>query len=86
MAAAGDVLHDAAVRIRALHFAVEDVHRVLVEVAGVEDGFVATVLGDRGFGPELLACLRAQGIQREQLGEFGCGYGHKWRSWIPAPV
>jgi hypothetical protein len=86
VAAAGDVRDRAPVRVHALHFAVEDVDGVLVEVAGVEDGLVAPVLGDRGLGAELLARLRTQGIQREQLREFGCGYGHGWRSWVPAPV
>ena len=68
--------HGAAIGVHALHFAVEDVDGVVVEVAGVEDVLVAPVFGDRGLGPQLLARLRTQGVQREQLGEFGGGYGH----------
>src|SRR5690606_14922497 len=72
----GDVGDAAAVRVVAAQLAVEQVDGVLVEVAGLEDVLVPLVLRHHRLAGEVVAGLLAQGVQREQAGQFGDGYGH----------
>src|SRR5690606_26651164 len=55
---------------------VEQVDGVLVEVAGLEDVLVPLVLRHHRLAGGVVAGLLAQGVQREQAGQFGDGYGH----------